>query len=109
MSETFSHFTGEIPTDYDEGLGPHLFVDFAAEIARRTAALQPGRVLELAAAKLAAVPNVALQPADAMDLPFEDGGVAHPLGNGVLRCSAASKGEAVHRRAGYVAADRRRR
>ncbi len=106
MSDTFSQFTGDIPTHYDEGLGPHIFVDFAADNARRTAALQPGRVLELAAgtgivsraladtlpsstqltvtdlnppmlavaaAKLAGAPNVVCQPADAMDLPFEEG------------------------------------
>src|SRR6185503_2816812 len=42
-------FTGDIPQHYDEGLGPMLFVDYADDIARRTAAYAPKRVLEIAA------------------------------------------------------------
>jgi SAM-dependent methyltransferase len=42
-------FVGNIPRHYDEGLGPIIFVDAAAEMARRVAALTPRRVLETAA------------------------------------------------------------
>lgn len=42
-------FTGVIPDIYDQGLGPMIFVDFAAEMARRVAALAPMDVLETAA------------------------------------------------------------
>ncbi len=49
MTDKSAHFTGSIPANYDSGLGPHLFVDFAADLARRVAAANPGRVLEIAA------------------------------------------------------------
>jgi ubiquinone/menaquinone biosynthesis C-methylase UbiE len=39
----------DMPLFYDQGLGPVLFVDFAEDIARRTAAATPLRVLEVAA------------------------------------------------------------
>lgn len=42
-------FVGNIPQFYDQGLGPVIFVDAAADMARRAAALQPRRVLETAA------------------------------------------------------------
>ncbi len=42
-------FVGSIPQHYDSGLGPLIFVDYAADIARRAAALKPARVLETAA------------------------------------------------------------
>ena len=42
-------FIGDIPAHYDMGLGPVIFVDYAADIARRTAACGPARVLETAA------------------------------------------------------------
>ena len=42
-------FIGNIPQNYDEGLGPHIFIDYAADIAARAAALGAGEVLELAA------------------------------------------------------------
>lgn len=42
-------FIGNIPKNYDEGLGPHIFIDYAADIAARAAALEAGDVLELAA------------------------------------------------------------
>jgi ubiquinone/menaquinone biosynthesis C-methylase UbiE len=42
-------FVGSIPKHYDEGLGPVIFSDCAAEMARRAAALNPSRVLETAA------------------------------------------------------------
>lgn len=44
-----SQFTGTIPQNYDEGLGPYLFEDFARDLAYRVAAKHPRRVLELAA------------------------------------------------------------
>ena len=42
-------FVGSIPEHYDAGLGPIIFVDAAADMARRATALKPGRVLETAA------------------------------------------------------------
>src|SRR5215469_4712831 len=42
-------FVGGIPEHYDCGLGPVVFMDFAADIARRVAAYSPPRVLETAA------------------------------------------------------------
>jgi SAM-dependent methyltransferase len=47
MSE--ASFVGTIPEHYDAGLGPTIFVDVAADIAARGAALRPARVLEIAA------------------------------------------------------------
>ncbi|HUI95413.1 MAG TPA: methyltransferase domain-containing protein [Xanthobacteraceae bacterium] len=45
-----ARFAGDaVPAHYDRGLGPHLFVDYAADLAQRTAAAWPGRVLEIAA------------------------------------------------------------
>jgi ubiquinone/menaquinone biosynthesis C-methylase UbiE len=49
MFEQSARFTGDIPTNYDRGMGPHLFVDYAADLARRVAAARPLRVLEIAA------------------------------------------------------------
>jgi SAM-dependent methyltransferase len=49
MIDQAAHFVGTIPENYDSGLGPHLFVDFAADLARRATAAKPGRVLETAA------------------------------------------------------------
>lgn len=42
-------FVGSIPEQYDRGLGPMIFVDTAADLAARTAAGNPARVLEIAA------------------------------------------------------------
>jgi ubiquinone/menaquinone biosynthesis C-methylase UbiE len=42
-------FVGNIPQYYDNYLGPLIFVDYAAEMARRLAGLKPARVLETAA------------------------------------------------------------
>jgi ubiquinone/menaquinone biosynthesis C-methylase UbiE len=42
-------FTGNIPDHYDRDLGPYIFADYAADMARRTAASRPMRVLEIAA------------------------------------------------------------
>lgn len=49
MTDKLTEFVGDIPDNYDNGLGPYIFVDYAADIARRAAALKPKRVLELAA------------------------------------------------------------
>jgi hypothetical protein len=42
-------FIGNIPDEYDRGLGPMIFADYAADLARRVSALAPARVLEMAA------------------------------------------------------------
>jgi ubiquinone/menaquinone biosynthesis C-methylase UbiE len=42
-------FVGSIPHHYDTGLGPVIFVDYAADMAKRVAAYRPMRVLETAA------------------------------------------------------------
>lgn len=106
MNDKFSAFTGSIPEYYDQGLGPHIFVDYAADLAARVAALGPRRVLEMAAGtgivtrrlrdtlpenvhltatdlnepmlavaaqKFSPDEQVEFGPADACDLPFEDG------------------------------------
>jgi len=49
MSDDAAGFTGNIPQYYDQGMGPMVFVDYAADIARRVAAGNPARVLETAA------------------------------------------------------------
>jgi len=49
MSSNAAQFTGEIPKNYDEGLGPVIFNPYADDIAARAKALKPKNVLELAA------------------------------------------------------------
>ena len=49
MPELETRFSGNIPLHYDEGLGPHIFNDFATELANRVAALDPLSVMEMAA------------------------------------------------------------
>ena len=49
MTDPASHFVGDIPKHYDQGLGPIIFDDYAADMARRAAGLKPESVLELAA------------------------------------------------------------
>ncbi len=50
MPPNSTSFSGtSIPENYDTGLGPVIFVDYADDIARRAAALNPKRVLETAA------------------------------------------------------------
>lgn len=44
-----SAFVGSIPQEYDLGLGPVIFADYAAEMARLVAAHKPTRILETAA------------------------------------------------------------
>jgi ubiquinone/menaquinone biosynthesis C-methylase UbiE len=105
MTDSASDFTGQIPENYDKGLGPVLFEHFGQHLAARAAALGPANVLELAAgtgivtrmlrdrlptscmltatdlnapmltiadAKFKAGEAVAFEPADAMNLPFQD-------------------------------------
>lgn len=49
MSDEVAGFTGTIPDQYDRGLGPVIFVDYAQEMARRAVEHGPRRVLEIAA------------------------------------------------------------
>ena len=49
MSGDAASFVGNIPGHYDRDLGPMIFVDYAADMARRVAAFEPMRVLETAA------------------------------------------------------------
>jgi ubiquinone/menaquinone biosynthesis C-methylase UbiE len=49
MAGEASGYVGNIPEHYDRNLGPLLFTDYAADIARRVATLDPRRVLETAA------------------------------------------------------------
>ncbi len=49
MAGEASGYIGSIPQHYDRNLGPLLFTDYAADIARRVATLNPRRVLETAA------------------------------------------------------------
>ena len=49
MKDDAAGFTGSIPEHYDQGLGPVIFVDYAADMAHRVAACAPTRILETAA------------------------------------------------------------
>jgi SAM-dependent methyltransferase len=49
MPVAAAQFVGDIPKFYDKHLGPIIFADYAADLARRAAALAPADVLELAA------------------------------------------------------------
>lgn len=49
MTESSTHFVGSIPENYDEGLGPILFEDFATDLASRAASHKAEKVVELAA------------------------------------------------------------
>ena len=49
MPDTAAFFGGSIPENYDQGLGPHIFIDYAIELSGRVAAEDPTSVLELAA------------------------------------------------------------
>jgi hypothetical protein len=56
MFDQAARFAGDaIPAYYDSGLGPFLFADYAADLARRAAAARPDRVLEIAAGTCAAL------------------------------------------------------
>jgi putative tryptophan/tyrosine transport system substrate-binding protein len=43
MIDRTRRFAGDIPANYDSGLGPHLFVDFGADLARRATASKSSR------------------------------------------------------------------
>jgi SAM-dependent methyltransferase len=49
MSSDAAGFIGNIPQYYDQGLGPIIFAEYAADIARRAVSGRPARVLETAA------------------------------------------------------------
>src|SRR5262249_53773295 len=49
MLETDKVFAGSIPENYDRYMVPLIFAPYAADMARRAAALSPGAVLETAA------------------------------------------------------------
>jgi ubiquinone/menaquinone biosynthesis C-methylase UbiE len=49
MKGDAASFIGNIPEHYDSALGPIIFIDYAADIARRAEACGPTRVLETAA------------------------------------------------------------
>ena len=49
MSENSTKFIGNIPENYDRGLGPVLFEDYASDIVRRATDLDAAHVVELAA------------------------------------------------------------
>src|SRR6476469_23568 len=49
MSETDKLFAGSIPENYDRYMVPLIFEPYAADLARRAAALSLGTVLEIAA------------------------------------------------------------
>jgi SAM-dependent methyltransferase len=49
MSDDAARFIGDVPEEYDRGLGPTIFADYADDIARRVTASSPIRVLETAA------------------------------------------------------------
>ena len=49
MDNNAASFVGNIPQHYDQAMGPVIFADYAADLARRVARLKPARVLETAA------------------------------------------------------------
>jgi SAM-dependent methyltransferase len=49
MGDDAARFIGDVPGEYDLGLGPMIFMDYAEDMARRVAAAHPMRVLETAA------------------------------------------------------------
>jgi SAM-dependent methyltransferase len=49
MNKGASQFVGDIPINYDNGLGPNIFHDYAEDLAQRAGASGAGSVLELAA------------------------------------------------------------
>jgi ubiquinone/menaquinone biosynthesis C-methylase UbiE len=66
MSNDAARFVGDIPWHYDQAMGPMIFVDYADDIARRTVACGPARVLEIAAGTGIVTRRLrALLPADA--------------------------------------------
>ena len=65
MTSTDAAFSGSIPAIYDRYLADLLFNDYAADIARRTAALRPQRILETAAGTGLATAKIVEQLPDA--------------------------------------------
>jgi SAM-dependent methyltransferase len=49
QQNVYSSVSGSVPENYDRGLGPVFFADFAADLAARIATGNPGSVLEIAA------------------------------------------------------------
>lgn len=49
MSSNAASFVGDIPSHYDRGLGPNIFVDYADRLAERCHEIKPSNVIELAA------------------------------------------------------------
>jgi len=49
MSNTSANFIGDIPSYYDTGLGPNIFVDYADNLAKRCGNITATKVVELAA------------------------------------------------------------
>ena len=49
MKSAFTQSDGRMPDNYDEYLGPNIFVDYGADFAHRVEKPKPHRVLELAA------------------------------------------------------------
>jgi ubiquinone/menaquinone biosynthesis C-methylase UbiE len=49
MTNQAAQFIGTIPENYDRGLGPHVFVDYALDLTRRVTSTTPSKVLETAA------------------------------------------------------------
>jgi ubiquinone/menaquinone biosynthesis C-methylase UbiE len=49
MADQSAQFIGSIPVNYDTGLGPYIFFDYAKDLSGRVAAIRPQSVLELAA------------------------------------------------------------
>lgn len=49
MNEQASQFVGSIPENYDRGLGPYIFHEYAQDLAKRAADANPADVLEIAA------------------------------------------------------------
>jgi SAM-dependent methyltransferase len=66
MTSTDAAFSGSIPAIYDRYLADLLFNEYAADIARRTAALQPRRILETAAGTGLATAAIVEQLPDAL-------------------------------------------
>ena len=68
MSATDKAFTGSIPENYDRYMVPLIFASYAADLARRAAALSPKNVLETAAGS--GVVTRALAPMLAADISY---------------------------------------
>lgn len=49
MKAQFTQFTGSIPEHYEKGLVPYIFIDYGQDLADRVAALNPEKLLEIAA------------------------------------------------------------